>query len=375
MESTLKAVILVGGKGTRLRPLTFRTPKPLIPLVNRASLEFILDACVEGGIDEAILSTGYLPRHFEEAYPGGRFGPLRLRYVHETDPLDTAGGVKNAQAYLDDTFVVFNGDVLSGLNVSELVASHRMNQATATLYLKDVDDPRAFGLVPIDSERRVLDFLEKPATDEEVVTNLINAGRYVLEPSVLELIPPTGPYSFERSLFPSMLAAGERVFGYPSDAYWLDIGTPASYLQAHADILRGALSWRPEGIEIAPGVIAGTGCDVAPSAKLEGPIVIGDSVTIGPEVVVEGPVVIGPDVLVGRGSRIAGSVLQKGAKVGDGCEVEGSIIGPEAIVRDRVIVAEASIVGPGADVEEENELRRGIRVYPDVVVTRGSIRF
>lgn len=375
MESTLKAVILVGGKGTRLRPLTFRTPKPLMPVCNRAFLEFTLDACLSAGIDEVVLSTQYLPGLFEESFPGGTYKGLQLTYVNEEQPLDTAGAVKNAEAHLHDTFLVFNGDVLSGLPVPEMIDFHAGKGATATIYLKAVADPRAFGLVPLDAEQRVLDFLEKPDTEEQVVSNLINAGCYVLEPSVLELIPPGSPYSFERGLFPALLDAGEAVYGYPCDAYWIDVGTPANYLQAHSDLLGGALAWRPPGREAAPGVFVGEGGDISTSAKLTGPVLIGTGVTIGPEAGLEGPVVLGNGVTVEGGSRVAGAVVHDRARIGPGCEVEGSIIGREAVLRERVTVTDCAVVGPGADIEADNELRRGIRVHPDVVVAEGSIRF
>ena len=371
----MKAVVLVGGKGTRLRPLTFRTPKPLIPLVNRASLEFTLDACVAAGVEEVILSTSYLPRHFEERFPGNTFRGTRLVYVHEEHPLDTAGAVKNAETHLDDTFLVFNGDVLSGLSVADIVAYHRAKNAVATLYLKAVADPRAFGLVPIGPDGRVLEFLEKPETDDEITTDLINAGCYVLEPSVLELVPPATPFSFERGLFPALLDAGDPVYGYPSTAYWLDIGTPGAYLQAHADLLAGALPWTPPGVEIAPRVWVEDRAEVDPTAKLEGPVVMADGVRVGPRAHLEGPVTIGADATIAEGARVVGSVIHARARIGPGCEVDGSIVGEEAVLHDRVVVAEAAVVGPGADIEADNELRRGIRVWPDVEVPEGSIRF
>ena len=372
----MKAVILVGGKGTRLRPLTFRTPKQLLPLVNRASsLEFLLDLCDEAGIGEVIFSTGYLPEHFQARYPDNRFRSLHLTYAHEDHPLDTAGGIKNCQPHLDDTFVVFNSDVLTGLPLSDMIDFHHKKSAVATIALKAVDDPRRFGLVPIDDDQRVIDFLEKPAFDEDVATNLINAGCYVLEPAVLELVPAAQPYSIERGLFPSLLEYGEPVYGYPFDDYWLDIGTPASYLQANIDLLQGALSWTPPGDEIAPGVFAGEGCVIDVTAKLTGPIVLADAVTIAAGATLEGPLVIASRVTVGEETRLAGSVVHAGAAIGPACDVEGSIVGEDAILRERVVVADGSVVGPGADVEPDNELRRGIRVWPDVVVPQGSIRF
>ena len=371
----MKAVILVGGKGTRLRPLTFRTPKPLIPVVNRPCLEFTLDACVAAGLDEAILSTGYLPRLFEEKFPGDRYNGLRLRYVHEEHPLDTAGAVKHAEEHLDDTFVVFNSDVLSGFPVSELIEFHRRRSAVATIYLKGVEDPRRFGLVPIDDDGRVIEFLEKPTIDEEITTDLINAGCYVLEPSVLELVPAATPWSFERGLFPALLDADEPVYGYPSDAYWLDMGTPAAFLEASADLLGGALAWRPPGQEVAPGVYADGDVALHSGATLTGPAALADGVRVEEGAELVGPVVLGEGAVVRQGARVSGSVLMAGAVVGEGSEVDGSILAEGAVLHERVVVSEGSVVGPGADIASDNELRRGIRVWPDVEVAAGSIRF
>src|SRR5215467_12599309 len=232
----MKGLILAGGKGTRLRPLTLNTPKPIVPVANAPFLLYQIGLMRSGGIGEVILSLSYQPRKIEELLKDGSDYDVRIRYAVEATPLGTGGAFKNAEEYIDSSTVVFNGDVLTGLDLSAVIKQHQRAGAVATIVLTPVDNPSAYGLVETDSDGWVKRFVEKPGPNE-VTCNTINAGVYVLEPSVLQYMPKNEPYSFERGLFPTLLENKEPVTAYVSDKYWIDIGTPQKYLEVHQDIL------------------------------------------------------------------------------------------------------------------------------------------
>lgn len=370
----MQAVILVGGEGTRLRPLTLTVPKPVLPLMNRPFLEFQIDLCRRYGVEDIILSTAYKPEVFEEHFgDGGRLG-VRLTYVTEEEPLDTCGAVKNAEAHIDGRFLVFNGDVLSDLDLAGLIAYHDAKGAKATIYLTRVEDPRAYGLVPLDETGRIVEFLEKPTSEEQIVTDLINAGTYVLEPEVLDRVPAGERHSFERQLFPGLLDDGQPMYGFPSDAYWLDIGTPAKYLQAHHDILDRRLACTFPGKEIAPAVWAEEGAWIAADAAVGGPALIGAGCRIAAGAAVS-RCVLGPGCCVGEGARLEGAVLHAGCRVGAGSVLGDCALAAGVEVGEGVEIGGQAVLGGGAVVGDANELRCGIRVWPGARIPASSLRF
>lgn len=361
----MRAVVLVGGEGTRLRPLTFTTPKQLLPVVEVPMIERVLSNLARHGIDQAVLSLGYRPDAFYEAYPSGLVTGVRIAYAVEPEPLDTAGAVAFAadHADIDDTFVVLNGDVLSDVDLSSLVRFHRKHGASATIQLTPVSDPSRFGVVPTDSDGRVTQFIEKPPPGE-APTNLINAGTYVLEPEVLASIPLGRRTSIERETFPQLAARG-RLYAQASDAYWLDTGTPEAYLQAHYDLLDGKRSGPPadEAHEVAPGVwvigtadlegdvlpasLLGNGAIVAPGARVEHSVV-GARCTVGQSAVVYRSVLL-PGARVGAGAKVAGSILGHDTEIGEDSEVEPlSVIGDSEIVVPGTKLAGARVPERGA---------------------------
>ncbi len=368
----MKAIALVGGQGTRMRPLTFKTPKPLLPVCQRPLIWHTVERCASAGVEELILSTGYIPDLFEEVL-GNELEGVRLRYVHEQEPLGTAGGAKNCEKFLDSTFLIFNGDVLTSLDISGMIEWHKETGAKVTIFLTEVDDPRAYGVVPTTEGGEVLDFIEKPAL-EEAPTHYINGGVYVVEPEVLAKVPEGRPYSFERELFPMLLQEREPVMGYKSSAYWLDVGTPAKYLQAHADVMSGRLHIQPPGRE-SDGLFLLGEVDISPDAEVIGPVVLGEGVRIGPEVSIKGPVSIGPKTRIDGPTQITRSVfLGRNTVYGD-CVIEDSIVGEEAEIHERCIVTDLAVIGSGAVIGADNELRRGMRVWPDVDVGASTIKF
>ena len=368
----MKAVVLVGGQGTRLRPITYDIPKALVPLRNRPFMGYMLDFLRRGGLDGAVLSLGYLPDPIQAYLTGwDGIGEFSVDYAIEESALGTAGGIKNAEEYLDgETFVVVNGDVLTGTDLVEAIKIHKASDALATITLTSVEDPTAYGLVEVDHEMVVKRFLEKPAADE-VTTNLVNAGVYVLEPEVLGMIPAGREVSIEREIFPDLQASG-RLRAHVSSAYWRDIGTPRSYLAASHDVLSGAVGTDREGFEyvdVDPSVQAGKNVKLLPPLSVAAGCELDGLATVG------GRSSLGRGCRVGRRSVIEGSIMLDGARVEAGAVVRGSIIGREARVGEGAIVRGLSVLGAGCVVGEGNVLDQGIRVNPGVIIPPRSLRF
>ena len=345
----MKAVVLVGGEGTRLRPLTLSTPKQMLPIVGVPMIERVLGHLASHGVDEAVLSLGYLPDAFTAAYPDGEAAGVRLTYAVEPDPLDTAGAVRFAAAFaaIDETFVVVNGDVLTDLDLTALIDFHRERGAEGTIHLHPVADPSAFGVVPTDAEGRVTAFVEKPPRDE-APTNSINAGTYVLEPSVLNRIPANGRVSIERETFPAMVRDG-GLYARADDRYWIDTGTPAAFLEANFDYVEGR-----RGPVIAPGLgDRGDGVYVEGQSDLEGDVVAHAVVFGGCTVEPTGRVercVLGRGSVISAGAVVADSVLMDDCHIAADATVAGSIMGPRSIVGQRADVRPVSVLGADAVV-------------------------
>lgn len=371
----MKAAMLVGGFGTRLRPLTITTPKPMLPLVNIPFLETELLHLKKHGIDEVVLSTGYLPAIFDEYFRDGEHLGMKLIHVTEDEPLGTCGAIRNVRDHLGgEPVVVCNGDILTNLDIGALVEFHNSRAAAITIALTPVEDPTAYGLVPLHDDGRIMEFLEKPSWNQ-VTTNMINAGTYVMDPCLLDAIPCGENYSFERQLFPDLLEAGVPMYGYPSDAYWLDLGTPEKYLAAHYDILDGRVEVPLKGEADEDSVFLGNNVSIAPEARLFGPVIIGDHSTVSGNAEVGEKSSIGSGVVIGSGSRVTGSVILDGVTIGEDCLIEGSIIGKGTTLGADVHVADLSVLGDDVHSGSANEFRKGIRIWPSTVIESGKIKF
>jgi mannose-1-phosphate guanylyltransferase len=316
----MRAVVLVGGEGTRLRPLTLTTPKQMLPVAGRPMIDRVVAQLARHGIDEVVLSLGYRPDAFLAAYPEGTCAGVTLHYAVEPEPLDTAGAIAFAanSAGIAERFVVVNGDVLTDLDVTALVAFHRARQAVATLSLTPVKDPSRYGVVPTDEDGRVVAFIEKPAPGE-APTDLINAGTYVLEPEVLGRIPAGRRVSIERETFPALVADG-GLFALASDAEWIDAGTPATYLEANLK------------------VAAREGGGLDPRASVDATATVTESV-------------LGPGVDVSAGAVVDRSVVLSGARIGRDAVVQDSIVGPNVVIGQGARVDGLTVLGDGASVE------------------------
>jgi mannose-1-phosphate guanylyltransferase len=332
---------------------------------------YMLDFLCNAGLDGAVLSLGYLPDPIQAyLYTKQDLDDFSVDYAVEDHALGTAGGIKNAERYLDgDTLVVVNGDVLTGMDLARAIEVHKASGALATITLTSVEDPTAYGLVEVDHEMLVHRFIEKPAADE-VTTNLVNAGVYVLESQVLGMIPAGREVSIEREIFPELQESG-RLRAHITSSYWRDIGTPRSYLAASHDVLSGAVGAREgfEYLEVDPSVQFGKNVKVLPPVSIAEGCSISDLATIG------GRSSLGEGCVVGEGAVIEGSILLGGAEVEAGAVVRGSIIGPRARVGNNAIVRGLSVLGAGCVVGEGNVLDQGIRVNPGVVVSPRSLSF
>ena len=332
-SASTKAVILVGGEGTRLRPLTYEVPKAMVPVLNRPFLEHTLAYLKNYEVKDIILALGYLPEVVQHYFGDGSSSGVQLTYVVEDDPLGTAGAVKNVEQYLDSTFVVLNGDVFTDIDIADMLALHRGKGAKVTIALTWVDDPCAFGVVETDSEGRVKRFIEKPSPDQ-VTTHWINAGIYLVEPEVLQHVPTNTHYMFEKGLFPLLLELGEPIYGYSSSGYWLDMGTPEKYLCLNCDLLLTKAKSALIGGLSRDEVCCDKDVIIHPSAEVVGPAVIGSRCRIDQKAYIKGPVVIGPDCHIGEGASIEKAVLWRGVNTGAGVTVKQCILGTNIKIED-----------------------------------------
>ncbi|MEU1146570.1 NDP-sugar synthase [Streptomyces sp. NPDC005863] len=354
-----EAILLVGGKGTRLRPLTVHTPKPMVPAAGVPFLTHQLARARAAGVEHIVLATSYLAEVFEPYFGDGSALGLHIEYVTETEPLGTGGAIRNVASRLrsgpDQPVLIFNGDILTGLDIRALVATHEESGADVSLHLTKVDDPRAYGLVPTDPTGRVTAFLEKPQTPEEIVTDQINAGAYVFRRSVIDTIPAGRPVSVERETFPGLLAAGAHLQGMVDSTYWLDLGTPQAFVRGSADLVLGR----------------------APSPAVPGRR--GESLTlptalVAPDAKLTGGTVVGEDARIGEGARVCGSTILAGAVVEPGAVITDSLIGAGARIGARAALTGA-VIGDGAVVGADNELREGVRVWCGATLPAGAVRF
>lgn len=348
------AVVLVGGKGTRLRPLTLSGPKPMLPTAGLPFLTHLLSRIAAAGIEHVILGTSYKPAVFEAEFGDGSALGLQIEYVTEEHPLGTGGGIANVAGKLrNDTAMVFNGDVLSGADLAQLLDFHRSNRADVTLQLVRVGDPRAFGCVPTNEEDRVVAFLEKT---EDPPTDQINAGCYVFERNVIDRIPQGREVSVEREVFPALLADGDcKIYGYVDASYWRDMGTPEDFVRGSADLVRG----------------------IAPSPALRGhrgEQLVHDGAAVSPGALLIGGTVVGRGAEIGPGTRLDGAVIFDGVRVEAGCVIERSIIGFGARIGPRALIRDG-VIGDGADIGARCELLSGARVWPGVFLPDGGIRY
>jgi len=361
----MDAVILVGGGGTRLRPLTYAVPKPLIPVLNQPLVTRLIANLRRHGVDHVVLAASASERRIETALGNGASLGVALTYVYEREALGSGLAVKQAARGLHGPFFVCNGDVITDLDLSTMAQRHRDNRAILSISLSSVDDPSGFGVVELADGDRIVRFVEKPSPGE-APSSWANAGTWLFEPEVLDHIPDEKmDGSLERLVFPSLIADGFRVQGFPSNAYWMDVGTAERYTQLHGDILDGRIQgWLPGGA--AGAAITGDGCQVWQDAVLDSRVVLGRGCRIGGLVHIVGPTVLGDGCDVRDNARIERSIIWGGSKIGSGAVVRDSIIGNDVWIGDEALVEDA-VIANGARVRRGTRLQRGARLEPDEV--------
>jgi len=366
----MQAVILVGGEGKRLRPLTSTVPKPVVPLVDRPFISFMLEWLREHGIDDVIMSCGFLATSVRNVLGDGSGLGIRLRFVEEPDPRGTAGALKFAEPLLDERFLMLNGDVLTDIDLTAQMAQHEQTGARATLALVPVPDPTAYGLVHLNEDRSVREFLEKPSSDR-IDSNLISAGAYVLERRLLELVPADRNVSIEREVWP--LLVGDGLYGFPSDSYWLDIGTPERYLKGTFDIIEGnvatAVTDRLGSDWLAIDERAEVTGRVIPPAVLERGVRVAEGAHVG------SLAVLAEDVSIGADSTVERAVILNGAQIGEGCTLRDCIVAAGCRVGARTQITDGAVLGEGVTIGADNVITHGARIFPGVDLPDGAIRF
>ena len=374
----MKAVILAGGEGVRLRPLTCERPKPMLELLGRPVLEYTLAHLSAHGIDEAYLTLQYLPQKVME-YFGREQAGIRLHYALEESPLGTAGCVKQLEEQLKETFVVISGDALTDVDLTDALRWHRDHKAAATLVLSKVDAPVEYGIVTLSSDGMVERFQEKPSWSE-VFSNLANTGIYILEPSVLELIPPQGFFDFSKDLFPKLMEAGNRISGYVSQGYWCDIGSHEDYLSAQFDLLEGRCGLPIPGYQTRPGVVIAPSAVIGGDAQIKGPCFIGERCQVMPGAVVGPRAVLGDNSYVDRGASVKNTLAGRNCHLGRQSQLRGAILGDRCRVKAGAEIYEGSVAAEDTVIGAFSRLSPGARVWPgkrveDFSHIQGAVRW
>ncbi len=358
----MKAIILIGGRATRLEPLTINTPKSLIPVLNVPFIEYVIRNLAQYGIQDIVLAMGHLSHLIKNKLGDGKRFDVELHYSIEDTPLGSAGAAKKAEKYLDETFLVINGDNFIDLDFREMYNLHRENRAKVTIALTHVTDPTRYGLVETDKNNRVRRFLEKPKP-EEVTTNTVNAGAWLVEPDVMALVPPEIPYSYERNVFPELLERGEPVYAYTSSGYWMDAGTPDQYLQLHRDLLNGKSRQYTPSKE----PVIGTNTVIHSTAEIKGHVIIGSYCSIGQSVRITGPAVIGDGCIILNDSIIENSVIWSNVRLGPGACILHSIVADECCLNSDCSI-ENSVLADKVTLTNNTRLEPGSKIRPGTVI-------
>ncbi|MFM7068557.1 MAG: sugar phosphate nucleotidyltransferase, partial [Actinomycetes bacterium] len=359
----VKAVIMAGGEGTRLRPLTSNSPKPMLPLVNRPMMEHIVELLGRHGISDIVVTVAFMPNAIRNYFGDGSEFGVRMVYASEETPLGTAGSVRNAMAELDDTFLVISGDVLTDVDLTAVVDFHQARHALATIGLVRVENPLEYGIVIAHDDGSIERFLEKP-TWGQVFSDTINSGIYVLEPEIFDWIEPDAQVDFSGDVFPALLEAGKPLFGAVAEGYWEDVGTLDSYLRAHKDILDGRVRVTIPGFEVADGVFVGEGAEIHPDAQVTGPAVVGDNCIIDAGARLREYSVLGTAVRMRPDGEMQRSVVHDNAFLGEAVKLRGTVVGRAADLRRNVRCEEGAVLGDEVFVGEDAVVSGDVKVYP-----------
>lgn len=367
----MKAVVMAGGEGSRLRPLTIGRPKPMVPIANKAVMAHILDLLKRHGITEIVVTVQYLADFIQDYFGDGSSFGMRIHYSVEEVPLGTAGSVKNAQEYLDEPFIVISGDALTDFDLSAIIDYHHNNQALATLTLYRVANPLEYGVVITDGNGRIRRFLEKPSWGE-VISDTVNTGIYILQPEILDYFQANQVFDFSKDLFPILLERDDPMFGYIAEGYWCDIGSIPEYVRATSDLLMGQVRVEEIGQHIGGNIWCGENVEIAPDAKLYGPIYLGREVKIKGGVVIHGPTVIRAYSVVDNRAHIDRSIIWRNSYIGEAAELRGTIVGRQCTLKSRTITFEGAVIGDGTITGENAVIHSNVKIWPGKEVEAGA---
>lgn len=371
LDTRIKAVVMAGGAGSRLRPLTVGRPKPVVPIATKPVIGHIRDLLCRHQILDLVVTLQYMPDQIQDYLGDGSEMGLHIEYSVEEQPLGTAGSVKNAADRLSGPFLVISGDAVTDIDLGAALEFHRAHDGRVTIVLHRVPRPPEYGVVVTDAEGRVVRFQEKPSWGE-VMSDTVNTGIYVLDRSVLDDIPADVPFDFAKDLFPTMLEAGETLYGYISDDYWTDVGTLQEYMQANADVLQHKVRGIELGRNIGGDIWVDGDVDIAPDAQMYGPIYLGHGVKIKGGVVVQGPSVIRSFTVVDNRAYVDRSIIWRNCYIGENAEVRGAIIGRSCNLKNRTSVYEGAVIGNGTTVEEGATIHGGVKIWPGKAIDAGS---
>jgi mannose-1-phosphate guanylyltransferase/phosphomannomutase len=367
----MKAVVMAGGEGSRLRPLTLRRPKPMVGVVDKPVMAHILDLLKVHGITEVVVTLQYMADNIQEYFGDGSALGMTIHYSIEESPLGTAGSVKQAQEWLDDTFLLISGDALTDFDLTQAIAFHKDKASMATLVLKRMPNPLEYGVVIIDKEGRIKQFQEKPSWGE-VFSDTVNTGIYVLEPQVLDYFEAGKVFDFSMNLFPMMLKKGDPMYGYVAEGYWCDIGSLPDYMRSTADLLEGQVNVPRAGTQIMPGVWAESDVEIDPAAKLTGPIYLSTGVKIKEGVQIQGPSVIRDYTILDNRAIIDRSIVWRNCYIGERAEIHGAILGRQVSIKSRAMVFEGVVIGDNTTVGEGAIIQPAVKVWPDKEIEAGA---
>ncbi len=368
----MKAVVMAGGEGSRLRPLTVTRPKPMVPIVGRPVMEHILKLLKAHGITDVVVTVQYMASAIEDYFGDGSQWGMHISYSREEVPLGTAGSVKNAEAMLDEPFLVISGDALTDFNLSDIIKYHEERKALATLTLAHVANPLEYGVIITDESGHIRQFLEKPSWGE-VFSDTINTGIYVLDPVIFSYFDRDKPYDFSQELFPLMLKKGDPIYGYVADGYWCDVGNLAEYMKANADVLQGRANVQVPGTDLGGGVWVEDGVEIAPDAQIFGPAFLGHDCKVKSGVIVHGPSAIGAYTIIDDRAQIDRSVVWNNSYIGERAELRGALVGTSTSVKSKAVMFEGAVIGDHSVVDESAIIQPGVKIWPNKEIETGAV--
>jgi mannose-1-phosphate guanylyltransferase/phosphomannomutase len=367
----MKAVVMAGGEGSRLRPLTIGRPKPMVPMVSKPVMGHILDLLKRQGITQVVVTLHFMPEVIQSYFGDGHTLDMDIQYAIEEAPLGTAGSVKNAQEFLDEPFIIISGDAVTDIDLQKIMDFHQDKGAEATLTLYRVPNPLEYGVIITDAEARITQFLEKPSWGE-VISDTVNTGIYIIDPSVLDLIEEGVRTDWSKDIFPKLLDAGRPLYGCVADGSWTDVGDIGEYIRATADVLHHRVHTEELGQHIGGGVWCGDNVEIAPDAQLYGPIYLGDEVKVKGSVVIHGPTVIRDYTVIDNRAHIDRSIIWRNSYIGEGVEIRGAIVGRRCTVRSKSVLFEGAVLGDSSIVGEGAVVHANVKIWPNKEIEPGA---